>query len=102
MRGSPAPEIYHLWPEMSMCLPEGSSVREVRMFVASEEATELDQLEVTRIGKEDSPKRSVIANADRISPLRSGISHFFCWSGDPYRASTSVTFRSIAIVAFNG
>lgn len=39
----------------------------------------------------DVPCFSVIANADRISPFNRGISHFFCCSGEPYRARTSAT-----------
>jgi hypothetical protein len=32
-----------------------------------------------------------MANAERISPFRRGNSHFFCCSGEPYRAKTSVS-----------
>lgn len=35
------------------------------------------------------PNLSVIENADRVSPFSNGSSHFFCCSGDPYRARTS-------------
>lgn len=44
---------------------------------------------VEEVAAVDLPKRSVIANADRISPLSKGINHFFCCSGLAYRASTS-------------
>src|SRR5699024_5224231 len=44
------------------------------MFVASLEAT----------------SGSVIAKQDRISPAKSGSSHFFFCSSDPYRANTSI------------
>lgn len=42
------------------------------------------------------PKRSVMEKADRISPFSKGINHFFCCSGEAYRARTSMSLVSLA------
>jgi hypothetical protein len=39
------------------------------------------------------PKRSVMENAERISPLRRGINHFFCCALFPYFARTSNNYE---------
>ena len=55
-RGSPAPEIHHLWPLITYSSPWRSM--RVQMLVASEEAT----------------SGSVMAKAERILPYSSGLS----------------------------
>jgi hypothetical protein len=64
-RGSPAPEIHHLWPVMTYSSP--SRMMLDRMLVASDEAT----------------SGSVIAKHDRICPASSGSSHCCRCSGVP-------------------
>src|SRR2546422_6744345 len=62
-RGSPMPDVHHLWPLMTYSSPSRAMLDS--MFVASDDAT---------FG-------SVIANADRIFPSMRGASHcFFCAS----------------------
>src|SRR5215467_9198181 len=64
-RGSPMPDVHHLWPLMRYESP--SRVMLDSMLVASDEAT---------FG-------SVMAKAERILPSRSGCSHSFFCSGEP-------------------
>src|SRR5262245_31095453 len=71
-RGSPMPDVHHLWPLMTYSSP--SRMMDDSMFVASDEAT---------FG-------SVIANAERILPSSSGCSHFFLSSSVAYRSKTSM------------
>lgn len=75
MRGSPAPEIHHLWPLMTISSVLGSSWIDVRMLVASELAIPF----------------SVMANDERVLPSRRGLSHFSCCAGFPYLARTSAS-----------
>ena len=42
------------------------------------------------VASELAMNRSVMENAERISPFNNGISHFFFCSGEPYLASTSI------------
>mmetsp|Transcript_121358 Transcript_121358/g.377302 ORF Transcript_121358/g.377302 Transcript_121358/m.377302 type:complete len:298 (+) Transcript_121358:448-1341(+) len=70
--GRMAPEIHHLWPLMTYSSPSASM--RVQMFVASLEAT----------------PGSVMAYAERISPLSSGSSHCFFCSGEPNFSRTSM------------
>lgn len=71
-RGSAAPLIHHFRPLITYSSP--SRTIEVRMLVASEEAT----------------SGSVIANAERILPSSSGSSHRFFCSWVPNMCSTSM------------
>src|SRR5207249_231559 len=71
-RGSPIPEVHHLWPLMTYWSPSRTILDS--MLVASDDAT---------LG-------SVIAKADRILPSSRGSSHCFFCSGVPYRSSTSM------------
>ena len=71
-RGSPAPEIHIFSPFRTHSSP--SSTQLIAIFVASEEATD----------------GSVIAYAERISPLRSGVNHLVFCSSLQYRAKTSI------------
>src|SRR5919197_5867959 len=71
-RGSPMPEVHHLWPLITYSSPW--RVIDDSMFVASDDAT---------FG-------SVIANAERILPSSSGSSHCFLSSSLPYRSKTSM------------
>ncbi len=64
-RGSPIPEVHHLWPLMTYWSPSRTILDS--MLVASDDAT---------LG-------SVIAKADRILPSSSGASHCFFCSGVP-------------------
>ena len=64
-RGSPAPDVHHLRPFSTYVSPSRRMLD--WMFVASDDAT----------------AGSVIANAERILPSRSGSSHCFFCSGDP-------------------
>ena len=70
--GSPAPEVHHFSPFITYSSP--SSTASEQIFVASEEAT----------------AGSVMANAERISPLRRGFNHFSCCSSLAYLANTSM------------
>mmetsp|Transcript_65828 Transcript_65828/g.152959 ORF Transcript_65828/g.152959 Transcript_65828/m.152959 type:complete len:211 (+) Transcript_65828:704-1336(+) len=70
--GRIAPEIHHLWPLTTYSSPSASM--RVQMFVASLEAT----------------PGSVMAYAERISPLSSGSSHCFFCSGEPNFSRTSM------------
>ena len=47
------------------------------------------------------PNLSVIAKDERISPFSKGMSHFFCCSGEPYRARTSAFKREPEYEGFN-
>jgi hypothetical protein len=71
-RLSPMPEVHHLWPLMTYWSP--SRTIDDSIFVASEDAT---------LG-------SVIANAERILPSRSGSRYCFLSSGLAYRSNTSM------------
>ena len=71
-RGLPAPDVNHLRPLITYSSP--SRAIEVRMLVASDDAT----------------SGSVIANADRISPSSSGLSHRSCCAGEPNSARISM------------
>jgi len=64
LRGSPAPEIHHLWPLMTISFVFSSRTIEVRMLVASELATPC----------------SVMAKLERILPSMRGLSHLACCS----------------------
>src|SRR2546425_6894614 len=64
-RGSPMPEVHHLWPLITYWSPSRTILDSI--LVASEDAT---------LG-------SVMANADRILPSRSGSSHCFLCSAVP-------------------
>mmetsp|Transcript_89875 Transcript_89875/g.257465 ORF Transcript_89875/g.257465 Transcript_89875/m.257465 type:complete len:280 (-) Transcript_89875:16-855(-) len=70
--GRMAPEIHHLWPLTTYSSPSRSM--RVEMFVASLLAT----------------PGSVMAKAERISPLSRGSSHCFFCSGVPNRSITSM------------
>lgn len=68
-----------------MTISSPSLLIEVRMFVASDDATVgvvigimKNDFEIWHI-----PPFSVIANAERMSPFKSGMSHFFCCSTEP-------------------
>lgn len=79
----------HLCPLMTISSP---SLRiDVLIFRASEDETARNiRQHIDRVlDPINAPKRSVMENAERISPRKSGINHFCCWSGEPYRASTS-------------
>ena len=71
-RGSPVPEIHHLWPLTTQSSPSRSM--RVWMFVASELAT----------------AGSVIRKAERICPASSGRSHRSCCAAVPNRVSSSM------------
>src|SRR5881296_2176481 len=70
-RGSPMPEVHHLWPLITYESP--SRMIDDSMLVASDEAT---------FG-------SVMAKAERILPSSNGCSHCFFCSVVPYRSRTS-------------
>ena len=70
--GSPAPEVHHFSPLITYSSP--SKTAEEHIFVASDEAT----------------AGSVIAKAERISPLSKGFSHLSCCSSFAYFANTSI------------
>ncbi len=70
--GLPAPVDHHLRPLTTTSSPSTTAV--AAMLVASEEAT----------------SGSVIVNAERIRPSRSGSSQVFCWASVPYFSSTSM------------
>jgi hypothetical protein len=71
-RGSPMPEVHHLWPLMTYSPPSRTMLDS--MLVASDDAT----------------AGSVIAKAERIFPSRRGDSHSRVWAAVPYRTSTSM------------
>src|SRR5438093_12835253 len=71
-RGSPMPEVHHLWPLITYSAP--SRTMDDSMLVASDDAT---------FG-------SVIAKAERILPSSRGCSHCFVCSSVPWRSKTSM------------
>lgn len=60
-----------------------SRLIDVRIFRASEEATNSPVFICVLLIQTNLPFFSVMANAERISPLRRGINHLFCCSGEP-------------------
>src|SRR5262245_35727302 len=71
-RGSPAPDVHHLWPLMTYQSP--SRMMRDWILVASEEAT----------------SGSVMAKQERILPSSSGVSQRSLCSGLPYRSMVSI------------
>ena len=70
--GSPAPEVHHFSPFITYSSP--SRTADEAILVASDEAT----------------PGSVIANAERISPLSNGLRYISLCSSLPYLSKTSI------------
>src|ERR1051325_4327671 len=68
-RGSPAPDVHHLWPLMTYSSPS-------RVISCS-------MLDLILVASDDATSGSVIAKQERISPSSNGLSHCSCCSWLP-------------------